>query len=72
MAVRYRFKVAEKPEVNRFPLFFFGLPITVVIKDGAEAKFVKTSSECIPFITLDYRPSQRNQSIPESNYADYD
>jgi len=72
LAVRYRFKVAEKPEVNRFPYIFCGLPISAVIKNGAEAQFVKTPAERIPSMTLDNRPCQRNQPIPEGDYADDD
>jgi len=72
LAVRYRFKIAEEPEVNRFPPFFRGLPITAVIKNGAEAQLVKTPPERIPSMTLDYSPGQRYQSIPENNYADDD
>jgi len=72
LTIRYRFKVAEKPEVNRFPLFFCGPPITAIIKNGAVAQFVKTPAEGIPSIALDYSPGKGNQSIPEGNYGDDD
>jgi len=72
LAVRYRFKAAEKPEADRFQSFFCGLPITAVIKNGAVAQFVKTPAERIPSMALDYRTGEGNQSIPENNYADDD
>jgi len=72
LAVRYRFKVAEKPETDGFPNFFCGLPITAVIKNWAVAQFVKTPAECIPSMALDYSPGKGNKSIPEGDYADDD
>jgi hypothetical protein len=72
LAVCYRFKVTEKPKIDRFLLFFCSLPITAVIKNGTEAQFVKTPAERIPFMPFDNRPCQRNQSIPEGNNADDD
>jgi hypothetical protein len=71
-AVRYRFKPAEKTEADGFRFFFCGFPITVVIKNGTEAQFIKTPAERVPIMTFDQRPCQRYKAIPESDYADDD